>query len=195
MEKQPQGMSDSECFDLFSDNPLGVSQEIIKGSHKFIANTIKNGVPGPNCQTLIKIFSVFSKEKIKDYVFTRMTKPILLELALCLIQQIVLNGPEKASSIELELVKTKSGGKIARIADPFCNSDEKYDANFLSRIDEAFFTIRDKKGLSPDVSIASGQGHKAPYSAFSGDGTFVRPRNSVVRSLEVPFEVNPTSIC
>ena len=192
MEKHPQGRSDSECFDLFSDNPKGVPLEIVKGAHKFIANTIKNGVPGPSCQTLIKVFSVFSKGKIKDYVFTRMTKPILLELALCIIQEIVLHGPDRAASIELELVKSKSGGKLARIADPFCDKDGNYDEDFLSRIDEAFFTISDKKGLSPDVAVASGQGHKAPYSAFSGDGTFVRPRKSVARSLQKPFEASIT---
>ena len=188
MNKFPQGKSDSQCFELFSENPKGVPTEVIKGAHKFIANSIKNGDPGPTVQSLIKMFSVFSKEKIKDYVFTRMTKPILLELALCVIQQLVLNGPSR--SIQLELVKSKAGGKIVRIADPFeANKNDQYDANFLARIDEAFFTIKDAEGVSPDVHVAAGQGHKAPYSPFDKDGAFVRPRSSAARSLDIPFEV------
>ena len=56
---------------------------------------IYDGEKGP---TLIKIFDQLTQQKIKKYVFTRMTKPILLELTLCIIQNIVLNGAERAQN-------------------------------------------------------------------------------------------------
>ena len=80
MDKSIQGKSDFDCFTLFSNSPKNVSIEVMKGAHKFVAKSIKNGDSGPTCSTLIKIFTAFSQQKIKDYVFTRMKKPILLEL-------------------------------------------------------------------------------------------------------------------
>ena len=192
MDNSPQGKSDIQCFEVFSENPKGVSLEIMKGDHKYIANSIKNGDSGPTCQTLIKMFSVFSKEKIKDYVFTRMTKPILLELALCIIQDLVLNGPERHHSLEIELTKSKSGGKLVRVADPFEEDGKHLDPDFLKEIDEAFFKLKDVDGESPDFVVAAGQDHKASYSPFAKDGAFVRPGGLVPRSLELPLEVVPS---
>ena len=83
MDKVQKRNSDSACFELFSNNPKGVSVEIVKWVHKCIAKVIRDGQKGP---TLIKIFDEFTQQKIKKYVFTLMTKPILLELALCIIQ-------------------------------------------------------------------------------------------------------------
>jgi hypothetical protein len=191
MERSPQEKSDSQCFELFSTDPKGVSIEIVQGAHKFIANVIKNDENGPTCQTLIKIFSEFTKKPIKDYVFTRMTKPILLELALCIIQDLVLNGPERRHSLEIELTKSKSGGKLVRVADPFEDDGKHLDPDFLKEIDEAFFKLKDADGKSPDVVVTAGQGHKASYSPFAKDGAFVRPGGLVPRSLELPLEVVP----
>ena len=190
MDKVHQGKSDSECFELFSNDPKGVSVEIVKGAHKFIAKVIRNEEKGPTIQSLVKIFDVFTRNKIRKYVFTRMTKPILLELALCVIQDIALNGPERAQKLQLVMVQSKSEGKTVKIADPFDeNPTEGYDAEFLEKIDEAFFKLKDVDGKSPDVNLVSGQGHKAPYSPFGKDGSFLRPKASVVRSLGASIEV------
>ena len=190
MENNNQGKLDLECFNAFAADPKNSSPETLRGAHKFIAKTIKNGESGPTVQSLIRIFSVFTKETIKDYVFTRMTKPILLDLALCVIQELVLNGPERAKTLQLELVKSKSKGKTLRIADPFAGDDDDYDNDFLEKIDEAFFCLKDADGKSPDVNLAAGQGHAAPYSPFAKDGSYVKPKSSKARrSLSASIEV------
>lgn len=119
-----------------------------------------------------------------------MKKPILSELALCIIQDIVLNGVERAQTLQLVVVQSKSDGKTVKIADPFEEeSAEGYDAEFLEKIDEAFFKLKDTEGKSPDVNLVTGQGHKAPYSPFGKDGSFLRPKASAARSLAPSIEV------
>lgn len=193
MDKNIQGKSDLECFESFSNDPKGVPIEIVKSAHKYIAKIIQNGEKGPTVQSLIKIFDVFARKKIRKYVFTRMRKPILLELVLCIIQDIALNGVERAQKLQLIMVQSKAHGKTVKIADPFEeNPEEGYDADFLEKIDEAFFKLKDLEGKSPDVNLVSGQGHKAPYSPFGKDGSFLRPKASVIRSLGPSIEVCPS---
>ena len=189
-ESSHQGRTDESYFKEFVEDPKKFSTEVIQGAHKYIAKIIRDGEHGPTTQTLIKIFLPFSKNKIKPYLFKRMTKPILLELALCVIQDLALNGPARAKTLELELENSKSEGKVARIADPFAaEGDAEYDKAFLSEIDEAFFKFKDSSGKSPDVSLSAGQGHKAPYSPFGRDGAFVRPGAHASRILSEAFEV------
>ena len=191
MNNSVQGKSDSDCFNLFSNSPKNVSLEVMKGAHKFVAKALKEGGSTPTCQTLIKIFTAFTPQKIKDYVFTRMKKPILLELALCIIQEIVLNGVGRAETLQLEVVKSKSGGKTVKIADQFeAESTESPDSGFLNKIDEAFFKLKNADGKSPDVNIASGQGHKAPYSPFGKDGGLIRQKPPVARNLNPDIQVS-----
>ena len=189
MDNSFQGKSDFECFTTFSENPKKVSLETLKGAHKFIAKIIKDGESGPTVKSLIPIFSTFSKEEIKSYVFTCMRKPILLELLLRIIQELILNGPERAKTLQLEVVKSKSGGKTVCIADPFAESGDTYDEDFLGKVDEAFFQLTDLEGKSPEVKFAAGQGHGAPYSPFGKDGSFIRPKPRVARSLHSSIEV------
>ena len=124
-------------FDLFSQDPKGVSMEVINADHNYIATVIAEKKCGPTIQSLIKIFTVFVRVPVKDYVFTRMTKPILLELALCIIQEIVSNGLARLKTLHLEVTISKSGGKTVRVADEFSADGEKYDEDFLGEIDEA----------------------------------------------------------
>ena len=91
----------------------------------------------------------------------------------------------------MEVVKSKSGGKTVKIADQFSSSSpDDSDAGFLKKIDEAFFKLKDVEGSSPDVNIASGQGHKAPYSPFGKDGRLIRPKPAAVRNLNPSIEVS-----
>ena len=76
-----------------------------------------------------------------------------------------------------------------KVADPFHAERDEFDEAFLGKIDEAFFCIKDFEGNSPDVNLAAGHGHKAPYSPFGKDGGFIRPKPPVVRSLEASIEV------
>ena len=136
------------------------------------------------------------KEEIRDYVFTRMTKSILLDITLCVVQELVLNGPGRAKTLQLELTKSKSKGKTLRIADPFAGENDDYDNDFLEKIDEAFFCLKDSEGKSTDVNLAAGQGHASPYSPFAKDGSFIRPKTHSARrilnpSIEVCFLIIP----
>ena len=190
MDNSFQGKSDFECFTSFSENPKKVSPETLKGAHKFVAKIIKDGESGPTVKSMIPIFSAFTTKEIKSYVFTCIRKSILLELLLCIIQDLILNGPERAKTLQIELVNTKAKGKTLRIVDPFTANDDGYDNDFLEKIDEAFFCLKDSEGKSPDVSLAAGQGHAAPYSPFAKDGSYVEPKTRKARrSLEASIEV------
>ena len=189
MDSNPQKFSFRDSFDLFMKSPRDVSVEVLDGVHKFVAQTIQNGKGGPTIPELVKVFDHFTHGKVPDYVFKRMTKPILLELALRIVQEISLNGVGRAKSLRLELTKSKSGGQIVRIADPFSEDKGRIDEAALKEIDEAYFRLLDSDGLSPEVNFAAGQGHKAPYSPFAKDGSFVRPKAVARRSLIPSIEV------
>ena len=178
-----------DCFNQFKESPKDVSMKVVKGVHKHLALATKNPQTAPSCAEMIKIFSHFTNGKVKDYVFKRMTKKVLLKLAVCVIQEIILNGIGRVRTLELELVKTKFGGKTVQIADPFQAEREQFDHAFLGKIDEAFFCLKDSEGNSPDVNLAAGHGHKAPYPPFGKDGGFLRPKPPVARSLEASIEV------
>ena len=180
---------DLDCFNQFRDSPKDVSIEVIKSAHKHIARAIKSPEMGPTNQEMIDIFNQFAQEPIPKYVFTRMTKPLLLELVLCIIQEILLNGIGRASSIRLEAVKLKAGGKIVQIVDQFAEEEVAKDEDMFQHIDEAYFRLLDSEGKSPDVKISVGQGHGVPYSPFADDGAFVRPKPRAVRSLDASIEV------
>ena len=178
-----------DCFNQFKESPKDVSMKVMKGAHKHLALATKNPQMAPSCGEMIKIFSHFTNGKVKDYVYKRMTKKVLLELAVCVAQEILLNGIGRARTLELELVKTKYGGKTVKIVDPFKADRSDFDDAFLGKIDEAFFCLKDSEGNSPDVNLAAGLGHKAPYSPFGKDGGFLRPKPPVARSLEASMEV------
>ena len=189
MDSNPQKLSCRDSFNLFMKSPRDVSVEVLDGVHKFVAQTIQNGKGGPTIQELVKVFNHFTHGKVPGYVFTRMTKPILLELALRIVQEISLNGVGRAKSLQLELVKSKSGGQTVRIADPFSAEKGQIDEEALKEIDEAYFRLLDSEGMSPEVNFAAGQGHKAPYSPFAKDGSFLRPKAMARRSLTPSIEV------
>ena len=63
-----------------------------------------------------------------------MTKKVLLELAVCVAQEILLNGIGRARTLELELVKTKYGGKTVKIVDPFKADRSDFDDAFLGKL-------------------------------------------------------------
>ena len=119
-----------------------------------------------------------------------MTKSILQELALCILQELISYGPGRAQNLDLVLVETKAGGKTVAIAQP---PDEfPIDDAFIRDIDEAFFTLHDLTGFSPEKKVASGQGHDAPYSPPDKRGYFT-PQKATPKSLERVFEVHVTT--
>ena len=122
---------------------------------------------------------IFAQEGTKEYVFRRMKKQIILELALCLVQDLLSGGVERASSLEIQIEKCSAGNKKAVISTKEEESESfdefPLDPSFDWNIDEAFFCLHDKSGVSPDSKIISGQGRAAPYSRPAADGSFASP--------------------
>ena len=178
MSKSSENQFIIDCFREFQLHPKQCERAVILGAHKYIAQSIKGTVEGPKISDLIVIFNKFSQSMIKDYVYTRMTKSILLELALTLLQAIVSGGPEHSKSLTLVIEKTKKGGKQVVLAnnEPPQESQIKdlaVDDSFLEDIDEAMFCLKDGTGASPDFAFKSGAGLKPPYSPFGKNGEFV----------------------
>ena len=189
MEETFTKLSSFECFQKFVEFPKGSNMDIIMGSHKFMIEVIRKEKESPSNKTLIKIFDEFSKKPIKNYIFTRMGKTIMQELAICILQDLASNGPSRAESLQLEVVKASSGGKTVQIVDQF-DDGSAIDQSFLEEIDSAIFKFKDGSGASPDVSFASGQGHAVPYLPPDDDGEFVTPKKKkVARVLLKDIEV------
>ena len=125
------------------------------------------------------------------YVFKRLGKKILQELALCILQDLATNGPGRAKTLELEVVKASSGGKVVKIVDHFEDGSGPLDQSFLDEIDEAIFRFKDPARESPDIKISARQGFAAPYLPPNEEGTFVTPTKRKPRSLDEQMAVSP----
>ena len=163
--------------------------DTIQGAHKFLVEVIRGTQESPSNKTLITMFGEFCSIPIKNYIFSRMGKKIMQELALCILQDLASNGPERAKTLQLEVIKASSGGKRVKIADQFDDGEKPIDKSFLEEIDEAIFKFKDQTGASPDVKISSGQGLAAPYLPPSPDGAFGTPVKKSARSLQKEIEV------
>jgi len=101
MNFSPDSLPNSSCFELFLKDPKGCKTEVVQGAHKFISDVINGSEQSPKNSVFIGLFNQFTKNPVKDYIFQRMTKSILQELALCLLQEIISGGPERAISLNL----------------------------------------------------------------------------------------------
>ena len=177
-------------------DPKGCKTEVIQGSHKFLCDVIEGSEPSPKNSIFIGLFNKFTPVPIKDYIFSRMTKKILQELALCITQELISFGPSHAQNLKLVLEETKAGDKTVVID----RSDDEFpiDHEFIRDIDEAFFRLSDASGASPDKKIASGQGHPPPYSPPDAAKFFTpikaNPR-SLAGEIEVRESLNPHDLC
>ena len=107
---------------------------------------------------------------MKDYVYRRMTKSILLELAFWLIQELISGGPALAVNLNLVTDETKSGGKTVVIGKDY--DEFPVDDQFARDIDEALFTLTDLTGNSLDKKVLSRQRIEARYSSPGKDDFF-----------------------
>ena len=174
-------VTDEQYFLLFSKSPKSGDQKILMGSHRYLSNAIKNQSGSPMGPVLVDIFMCFVRKGTKSYHFKRMKKKILLELALCLVQDLISGDEGRADALEIRLEKCKSGGKNAIIAtrDEEREESEEFPLDpslDYANIDEASFCLHDKSGSSPDKKVVSGQGRAAPYSPPEADGSFATPK-------------------
>ena len=185
-------ITDPEYFIKFSQSPKTFDINVLKGAHRFLTSVLKGHDGGPKNSELINIFDQFTKEKIKNYVYQRMKKSILLELAICIIQEIAAGGQERANSLQLEVTKTSSGGKTVVISGA-ADDDKEFavdpeDSEFMRDIDEALFTFKDLTASSPDRQIVSGSGHAPPFQTSDPDGFFTPKKQMLSRSLRNDFD-------
>ena len=174
-------------WDIFIRNPKGSSNKVVQGAHRFLSDVIKGTEQSPINSVFINLFDQFTTTPVKKYVYQRMTKKILQELALRMLQEIIAGGPTRANNLQLEVEETRSGGKTVVIKE---TTDEfPVDEDFVRDIDEAFFSIGDSTGFSPQIRLASGQGRVPPYFPPDENGNFT-PKKAQPRSLEAEFEVS-----
>ena len=188
MSSKSKTFSNEKLFTIFHDNTKDSPIEVIQGAHRFMMSVVKKQAESPKNSILIDILNDFCHQPIKPYVFKRMGKKMLLELALCILQEIVQHGPARARTLQLVVERAAAGGKTVRIAE---DDDEIAEAEDLQtkNIDEASFRLHDSSGNSPDVTFRSGQGLSAPFEPADAEGNFTTPRkSSASRSLVEEFD-------
>ena len=116
---------------------------------------------------------------------------MLLELALCILQDIIKKGATRAKSIQLVVAKTSDGDKTVVIEGGDRSDDAIGSQNRISasQIDNALFRLSDKNGNSPVVSFAIGKGKKPAYQPPDKQGYFT-PSRSAKKNLQKDFEVS-----
>ena len=186
MDKSNKDSDESRLFNQFIDDPMDSNVETIQGAHRYISLSIRGDVSGPKKSVLVDLFREFLIQPVKDYVFARMSKSILLELALHIFQDLIANGPERARELELALENAQNGGKRIVIADIPKDQSSSADSSVL--VDTAFFRLSDKSGSSPDKKFAAGKGVKPSYVQPDNQGYFT-PNKSARKSLINQFEV------
>ena len=89
-------LTNVEHFQEFSENPKSSTKETILGSIQYVEDQIVGKAKGLTCPTLIHIFNRFEGQEDEDdqtreYMYRRMKRSVLLELALAILKEIRLN--------------------------------------------------------------------------------------------------------
>ena len=192
MSRSSKKFSNEQFFNVFHDNPKDSPVEVVEGALRFIESIIRGAKESPKNSVLVDIFNTFCEKPIKSYVFQRMGKKILLELALRILQEIAQGGPARAGTLQLVVERAASGGKTVTIAE---EEDEDQpeefpiDKEFAKDIDEAFFRLHDSSGSSPDVTFTSRQVPTGRSELGDDDNDYATPKKSTAsRSLEEEFD-------
>ena len=99
-------MTDKQKFIVFSKNSKEYDLPRILTAHRFVSKVIDGKEEAHKCAIIIRILMAFAPG-MKEYVFKRIKKEILLELALCLIQDLAANVSDgERTHIFLTLVKS-----------------------------------------------------------------------------------------
>ena len=175
----------------FCKQPRNSGIQVIQGSHKYISLAIRGEIPTPKKSILIGIFREFSAEPIKDYIFNRIPKKMLLELALCVLQDIIAKGSTRAKSLQLVVAKTTEGNKTVVIdeEDEDGNSASSLARQSPSKIAKAIFKLSDKNGISPDISLSIGEDSDPAYKPPDKQGYFTPVRRSLRREFDVSIQI------
>ena len=189
MSNISQNLSPKQCFDSFKKDPLTQPVKVLQGTHKFLLNSLKGKLEEPTVDSLIEIFQVFSKDSIKRYVFKAIKKNLNLELALSIVQDLISNGPLRAKSLELKVVKLAQKGKKVVVKDAFQSpSEDPISAEDFASIDEAVIKFSDKEGKSAECTVAVGRGHASPPNKDRIEHGYFTPKSKVRKSFQEAAE-------
>ena len=152
----PEKPSNIECFHQFCDSPTEFNKDIISGSISHIQKIIQGQEASPKRAVFVDIFNHFVTHEVKDYVYARMKKSLLEELALKLLKEIQAEGPQCMKTLEIQIEKTSAGGKQLIIPgdDKSFAIKEGDEQLLIEQIDSVEGTLVDKSGDSPNVKFA-----------------------------------------
>ena len=95
---------DESRFKSFTDSPKSFSVRNLQASHRILSKSLTQKKSPVTKNILIKILMNFVPNEIKEYHFKRMTRAILVELAFCIVQDIIQNGEGRADSLVVTLL-------------------------------------------------------------------------------------------
>ena len=189
MSTHLQGLSPKQCFNLFKLKPLEQPNDVLQGTHKFLLSSLKGKLEEPTVDELIEIFQVFAKGSIKRYLFKSIKKNLNLELALSIVQDLISNGPSRAKSLELKVVKLAQKGKKVVVKDIFQSPAEApISADDFQQIDEAIYRFSDATGKSTERTVSLGRGHKSPSENPRIEGGYLTPSKQTRESFRKAAE-------
>ena len=191
MEKSNTENNGKEFFEKFCENPRGSDIETFQGAHKYVSIVITHKNPPIKKSTLIKIFNELTVEPIRDYIFDRIAKKLLLELALRILQDIIQNAVERAASIKLVLTKAVTGKNMVTIA-PHSSGSSAESTFSVTEVLDSSFRLSDRQGLSPDVTFSIGKNRRPAFQQPDDNGYFTPKRTApnARKSLDMDFEVS-----
>ena len=190
MENPNNENSGIELLKKFCNNPKGGNLEIFQGSHKFLTLVLGQKISSlfTKKSILIGIFNEFMDEPVKDYIFHRISRKLLLELAIRILQEFIERGAERASSLKLVIAKATDGENTILIAQNQPNGDVCKDPYSAPEVLDATFRLSDKSGLLPDVSFSIGKKRPPAFQRPDKTGYFT-PKKGVRKSLNDAFQV------
>ena len=153
---------------------------------------LRNKSSVPKKTTLSELFQEFMTEPVKQYVFNRIPRRMLLEVALCVLQDIASKGVSRAKTLQLEVVKTSAGGKTFAIANQHSERPEDSAANSV-QAEDANFRFADNTDKTPDVAFSIGKSHCPPYEKPDKQGYFPPPTRAR-KSLTAEFAVEKNKV-
>ena len=190
MENPKNENSGIECFKRFCNNPRNGDLEIFQGSHKFLTLVLAQKISSPFAKKsiLIGIFNEFIEEPVKNYVFNRISRKLLLELAIRILQEFIERGAERASSLKLVVAKATDGENTILIAPSNPDGEPAKEPYSAPEVLDTTFRLSDKSGLSPDVSFSIGKKRPPAFQRPDKTGYFT-PRKGARKSLSDTFKV------
>ena len=180
-----------EFFIKFSKNPKEVDIETVQGSHKFLSLVLGQKISSSVAKksTLIRIFNQFLDEPVRDYVFHRISRKLLLELALRILQEFVKRGVQHARSLKLVVAKSTSSDEKTILIAPSDGSSEGNNPYQAPEVLDATFRLSDTSGLSPDVSFSIGKKRPPAFQRPDHAGYFTPSKKGARKSLSKDFKV------